>query len=258
MRFGGLLFILLCLIGCTTRGVPVPDAPHFSLLTFNVNMGMPGAEVSVVAIERADADLVCLQETTPAWEALLRERLRERYPHMAFRYVEHMGRGLAVLSKFPLSNERQIEPASGWFPAQGFEVQTAVGLVQMLNVHHRQPTDRTGKFGPTWLFRTISERRADMAVFAATLRPETQTVVVGDFNEGPMGAAVDWLEDRGYESVLPKFDRQSETCRTWYHGVTLKTRIDHVMVAKLEAWDARVIREGGSDHWPIRVVLGKE
>jgi hypothetical protein len=29
-------------------------------------------------------------------------------------------------------------------------------------------------------------------------------------------------------------------------------------VAKLKAWDARVIREGGSDHWPIKIVLGKE
>ncbi len=49
------------------------------VMTYNVNFGAPAREAAVDAIAEASADVVCLQETTPEWEELLRQRLSERY-----------------------------------------------------------------------------------------------------------------------------------------------------------------------------------
>ena len=54
--------------GCArTRPFEKPTGPHVRVLTYNVNWGGPAVATSVEAIRAAEADVVCLQETTPAW-----------------------------------------------------------------------------------------------------------------------------------------------------------------------------------------------
>ena len=60
--------------GCG-KGPQEATGPTFTVLSWNVNFGGPGAEEAVEVIARADADLVCLQEVTPGWEELIRGRL---------------------------------------------------------------------------------------------------------------------------------------------------------------------------------------
>jgi len=56
---------------------PTPGAPLLSVLTFNVNYGMRDAPENLRAIVEADADLVLLQETTPALDHVFHDaRLR--------------------------------------------------------------------------------------------------------------------------------------------------------------------------------------
>src|SRR5688500_2554383 len=69
----------LCVAECTPAPVRFPafspavvDTDRLSVLTHNVYYQPTDAEPTPRAIERADADIVCLQEITSAWEVRLR------------------------------------------------------------------------------------------------------------------------------------------------------------------------------------------
>src|SRR5262245_58964916 len=109
----GFIFLLL---GChSVRKTEVPTGPNFRVLTYNVNWGMPGADLAAEIIRNSDAEIVCLQETTPQWEAYLRATLSLEYPHMDFRESRgRMGGGLAFLSKLPETEVEYIPSDTGW------------------------------------------------------------------------------------------------------------------------------------------------
>jgi endonuclease/exonuclease/phosphatase (EEP) superfamily protein YafD len=71
-----LVLYLLGAAGCAGRRSSEPmTGAHFSMLTYNVNFGGPRPDLAVEAIAEADADVVCLQETNPAWERMVRDAL---------------------------------------------------------------------------------------------------------------------------------------------------------------------------------------
>src|SRR5258705_5225817 len=81
--------------GCAAMPAERPQAtvngPNLRMMTYNVNFGGAGMELALAAIAEADADLVCLQETTPAWEQELRGALAGIYPRMEFRHTGGAG-----------------------------------------------------------------------------------------------------------------------------------------------------------------------
>ncbi|HTL51749.1 MAG TPA: endonuclease/exonuclease/phosphatase family protein, partial [Planctomycetota bacterium] len=56
-------------------------APRARVLTYNVNFGGPGMDEEIAAIRKADADVVCLQETTAGWNHLLAQEFAGQYPY---------------------------------------------------------------------------------------------------------------------------------------------------------------------------------
>ena len=129
---------MLAFVSGCGRPAEAPTGPTLSVLTYNVNFGMPGAEQAVAAIAEADADVVCLQETTPEWQRWIRRRLGGRYPHRRFRHWPGAG-GQAVLAKAPFKEVSYRKPKAGWFPGWIVEADTPIGAVQVLNVHLRPP-----------------------------------------------------------------------------------------------------------------------
>src|ERR1043165_4327872 len=77
---------------------PTPGVPHFKLETFNVYQNNYADASTVEAVGAADADIVCLQEIQPEWEAAIRGRYAARYPEMLFRSAPGSD-GFAVISK---------------------------------------------------------------------------------------------------------------------------------------------------------------
>ncbi len=219
-------------------------------MTYNVNYGIPGDPQSIQAIRDADPDLVFLQETTPAWEAALREALQPQYAHMRF---EHHGRagGLAVLSKVPLKIEILERSApSGRFPAMRVLAQWPWGSFQALNVHLHPPASASGSFISGY-FSTPKIRKAELKGFAKHLEPDLPTVVLGDFNESG-GSAIKHLAKQGYGNALQEFQPGAKT----WHWPTIVGEIyatlDHVMYDR--RWvplSTRVLKLGRSDHWPV-------
>lgn len=227
------------------------------LMTYNVNHANPDPDRSIDAIVAADADVVLLQEITPAWQALLARRLAAQYPHQTF----HPGRagGLAVLSKGAVrSDELLSPPPGGFFPAERVVVASPLGDVQILHVHLRPNVDR-GNWIRGWQ-TTPPVRRKEIETYFPKLQAGIPTIVAGDFNELASGLAVEFLARRGLARIA------TAGPRTWHHVLDvggaqftgLSLDIDHVVVdASWVSHDARVLDAGASDHRPVVVTLGR-
>ena len=229
---------------------PQPGQPHVTVLTYNVNFGLAGEPGVIETIRRADADLVLLQETTPAWEAELRAGLASAYPWMEFHHEPGAG-GLGVLARRPFEVKEYLPAPSGWFPAARLVARTPLGPVQVLNVHLRPPF-ASGEGYLSGYMRSRGVRRAEIAAFHARLDPRLPTLVVGDFNEDEGGRAVRFLAARGLRTVLPDFQPRGQTWR-WHTSLgTLRARLDHIACdGRLEPLGARIVAGGESDHLAV-------
>jgi endonuclease/exonuclease/phosphatase (EEP) superfamily protein YafD len=241
-----------------TARAPATDQPTLSVMTYNLNYGIAGDEDTLRAIEENPANLVLLQETTPAWEAAIRARLSTRYPYIAFRHCCLAG-GLGILSDRDFTDlEYLAPPAGGWFPAWRVRVQGPFGPVQVLNVHlHPQ----IGESGATLsgvvsgMVKTPAIRQSEIGTYLPHLDADVPTLVAGDFNENENGGAVASLQKRGFRSALPLFSDDY----TWHWPTSLgklSRRFDHIVYGQgLEVLAAHVVKAGNSDHLPVVAVF---
>jgi endonuclease/exonuclease/phosphatase family metal-dependent hydrolase len=257
LRHRLLLFALLA-AGVFIHCAPSPRAPApppagtptLRVMTFNVNFGVSTAPENVAAIRDSGVDVVLLQETTAETEAVFRRELADLYPHMRFRECCRAG-GLGILSRHPIVDEQWIDSQLGWFPAWRFVVDAPIGEVQLLDVHLRPPVSDSG----SWVAGYVSTgpfRRQEIEAFWSNVRADLPTIVAGDFNENERGDAIDWLEARGFTSVLPMFEQSAVTWEWPLPLATLRARLDHIIVGPgLSAHAAAVIEAGRSDHFPV-------
>lgn len=223
--------------------------------SYNVECGEQEDASIIDAIGAGDADIVCLQETSPAYEAVLRRRYADRYPHQ--RYQHHPttnAAGLAVLSRYPVV-DRGHRPAPRdwrhWHPAWYVDVETPSGTIQILLVHLRAKL--AGRKSDLEALMTLrGDHLEEIDHFMRGSSADKPTLVIGDFNEEPDGAAVRWLEARGYRNALPLFQPDGHTWRRPLLAWELRQTLDHILFDRaFEPVDARVIHAGGSDHLPI-------
>jgi endonuclease/exonuclease/phosphatase (EEP) superfamily protein YafD len=242
------------LAGCASiRPAETPRGPHFKVMTFNVNYGGPGADRALDAILSEDADVVCLQETTPGWERFLRPSLARTYPFIRFQHEGGAG-GLAVFSKHAATEPVRVESAVEWFPAWIFDVQTPAGPVRIANLHLHPGVNERGSFTPAaYLSTSPAARRKEVPPILAAVGSRRPALLVGDFNEGDGGGAVAWLRERGFKDAVPEFDAHGNTWHwTTSLGIKVAARLDHVLYSEdLKCLEARIARKGWSDHFPV-------
>jgi endonuclease/exonuclease/phosphatase family metal-dependent hydrolase len=252
-------FLAVLVIGMVAAMPPVRATAKrpLRLMTYNVNYHNPDPASALDSIERADVDIVLLQEVTFEWKRILEARFAKSYPHSIYRIHTRAAGGLAVLSKFPIQAEELFpSPERGWFPAERLVIDTSFGALQVLNVHLRPAID-----GGSWIkgfMTTPPLRRREIETYWRKMVKDLPTVVAGDFNEDPTGTALSFLTKQG----LSRVDTKGPP--SWHYQVTsrgktsdlLKMDIDHVMVdRRLSARDGTVLDEGHSDHRPIVVTI---
>lgn len=228
---------------------PTPGLPHFRVQTYNVELTEYSDESTVDAVGAADADVVALQEVTPEWEDVLRERYSDRYPHMLFETDGGAG-GLAVLSKYPLVDRGLLLGPGDWHPAWHVVVHTPMGPVQLLDVHLRPMFSGGGGAAKSYL--TAGDDHQSQVELYTDDCTDLPTLILGDFNESPDGDAVKWLEGQGFRNALPLFHPGQETWRFRSVGNQLGETIDHIMFDDaFEPLNAYVEVQGDSDHIPV-------
>jgi endonuclease/exonuclease/phosphatase family metal-dependent hydrolase len=241
--------------GCA--GAPAPKAPTtFSVMTYNVHYHMPGPDSTLAALRAADADIVCLQETTPAWEDRLRRGLADRYGHILFRHMGGAG-GLGVLSKWPVREQVYHQCSGTWHPGWLIEVDTPGGPLAIFNLHLHPPkargADGVWRAGIRGYFESKPIRRRQIEELLGKIDADCRPLIVGDFNEAESAKAVTYAcRTRGLRSALAEFDPSASTWHSRDTLIPLRARLDHLLYPDtLRCLDARVLRQGGSDHYPV-------
>jgi len=252
-----LLLLTVLLVRCTSvRRPESPVPPSVRVLTYNVNVGGPQPDLTTDAIRGARADIICLQETSPEWEAYLREHLAADYPYIAFRHSGGAG-GQGILSRYPLTQVAYVPSTPGWFPGWILRADTPLGPVQLLSVHLHPPLGENGSVSVSAYFSTSSIREKEIQALHSYVQPRVPTMVLGDFNEQDSGSAVQWLRAQGYTDALREFDTQTNTWHWPTSVITLRARYDHILYSPgLHCFEAKVIPEGASDHYPVLAIMG--
>ena len=245
--------ILTCSI--PLRLPETPTGPHVKVLTWNVNYGMGAANKTLEVLRLFNADVVCLQETTPRWEFFLKDQLGRQYPYMKFRHAGGAG-GQAILSKKPFRDLKYVRPEGGWFAGWIYEAETDIGPVQILSVHLHPALNEHGSFSVGSYFSTKKTRLNEIKQLLPLLKKDMPTLVLGDFNEGTSSSAVEWVFDQGFINALAEFDRKSNTWRWKVSIITLKKRFDHILYSpELRCLNSQVVKAGGSDHFPVLAIF---
>jgi vancomycin resistance protein VanJ len=249
---------LLAGLGCGQEPLeprdPTPGAFPVLVQSFNVQLDRSSDEATVRAVGEAGADVVALQEVTPDWEAVIRERYSSNYPYLLFR-TDPGSSGLAVLSRYPMSDLGFHDGPNGWHPAWHVQVETPVGSIQLLNVHLRSVL--TGRDGPLdSALKSDEDHLLSIREFTGECSGTLATLIVGDFNEETDGDAVRYLENIGYRNALPLYRPGQGTWRYRSLGGQLSKALDHILFdGGFDSLNAWVSDAGHSDHLPVFAYL---
>lgn len=229
---------------------PDPGSVHFVVQTYNVHRERWSDASTVEAIGARDAEIVCLEEVTSYWRAVIEQRYATQYPHMLFATKENAG-GLAVLSHYPLEDHGVVPVPGDLHPGWIVFADTPGGAVELVVVHLRSLFNGGDDWATNYM-KTGATHLDELALFMGHAVEPMPTIVLGDFNESPKGDAVRRLEDRGFTNLLPAFRPGQYTWSGPSVGGMLDMTIDHVMVDdSFEPLDAWTDRRGASDHIPV-------
>jgi endonuclease/exonuclease/phosphatase (EEP) superfamily protein YafD len=228
-----------------TVGVPpaAAHAPHLRVVSANLNFDNGDHAPLLAELARDDADVVFLQEVTPAWwQAIEHSRLATAYPDHVEEPRDDPG-GQAILSRRPLTDV-VVDRAEGW-PIITATLHIGGTAVHVADVHLVAPL---GTFALNQL-----QQRAITRIVRALPHPR---LVVGDFNASPYNRWYAQLRGLGLTEAHEAVGRSWAT--TWPNGQHHfpPLRLDHVFVDRpLVPLDAAEGRGYGSDHRPIVVDL---
>lgn len=251
------VLVVVMLLACGSSDPPAEtpsaDGLRFRVMTYNVNFGVAGDPAGIDAIGSAAPDLVLLQETNDVWAAALVERFGASHPHHRFSPPknEWIAGGMGILSRWPIARVDQLDTEHGPFFAWRVVVDAPGGPLQVLSFHLRPPMSESGSW-VVGFFSTRAVREAEMRDHVRAIDPRLPTIAVGDFNEEDEGMAIALLRARGFTNVLPQFRPDADTWQWPVGTITLRFRLDHVLVDRhFRAVDANIVDGGRSDHAPV-------
>lgn len=233
-------------------GAPPSAEPHLRVAAYNTFIQAPDVSHVVAMAEEEQPDVLLLQEVQPARADQLRAQLGEHYPHVAFEHRE-AGRigGVGVMSRFPIVEERELQPVADARPTRIVVIEIAGQRVQVVPVHLTSPCPRCGDsvFGRQGF--EASRRHEEMEAIIAALEPEVPAIVGGDFNSTRRSDPYRLLAEAGFRD--PQIEAGSGPGFTWPDGSGPFFRIDWVMVRGLTPVGAWVAPPRASDHRPVVV-----
>jgi endonuclease/exonuclease/phosphatase (EEP) superfamily protein YafD len=214
------------------------DAPLLRVGTANLRYDNPRAPELAGELFGFGADVLVLQEVTPAWRARLEPLARDvGLRHTVFAARDDAG-GQAILSRYPLTDVRRAV-ASGW-PQLGATVVVRAARVRIVDAH---------VVPPVYLYeRHRTQARQLRALVDGSPRP---LVVAGDLNATEFNRTVQRLLATDLRSAHAARGRGLAT--TWPNGRWFPPiRIDHVLVSdEVEVLDVWEGDGAGSDHRPV-------
>lgn len=244
----------------TTRAASAAvDGPAITLLTYNLYAASPSFDAIVEVIRQANADIVALQEVSPAAAERLAAEFADAYPYRALHPGESNGiLGQGVLSRYPITADDYWRV---YLAHQRVQLDVDGMALVLYNTHPIQPLAQG--------FGGFAMRAEEIAQVLQRAAGESAPVLIaGDLNMADQSEA--------YGRITQRY-RDSYREVGWGMGFTWPAltgtggpgalrlfallpplmRLDYVFHSDhLRALEARVWRtSGGSDHRPVWVRL---
>jgi len=251
------------------RGPKNPSEDAFTFLTFNTHGEDKFLSPMLNILRTANADVVGLQEVSFALAARIRTELAELYPHQALHPNGYGSAGQAILSRFPILEDRYWRNLNiPNFLAHQRAVLTVNGKrLVFYNTHpvHPAMVDKALDAVPRgWEVRDVLHRAAaeyDPVIIAGDMNLTDQTddyraitALFGDvYREVGQGMGYsfpDWREEHARSVMGGKY----------LYWMPLFMRLDfifhsaHIRPLAAQVWD----HSGGSDHRPVFARLSIE
>lgn len=261
----------------------VEARPDFRVLSYNVNLfhlyrwspTAPTYDSIVALLDRAKADIICLQEYYNNSEFTRREALRriDSIAHIHYIVHGHGGQyGIATFSKYPIVDSGVLTFANTANATIFTDLKIGSDTVRVYNNHLqsfrfnsatlafiRNPSLR-GERRPvaqvTELLQTIRQALVKRALQVQQVRRHIAkspypVIVCGDFNDSPVSYTYHAM--RG-ETLEDAFLRVGSGFGTTYTNLVPAFRIDYMLYSsQLEPTDFMVLTSLYSDHYPILV-----
>jgi endonuclease/exonuclease/phosphatase (EEP) superfamily protein YafD len=194
-------------------------------------------------LQHIDADVVALQEITPAWAVAL-QPLAAKYLYSKVLAREDPY-GIALLSRWPVRDLQAIDFAGDGLPALVARIDVRGHEVQVIALHTRWPV-LPG-------LQAMRDRALQRAAAVAADQPAA-TILLGDLNLTPYAPAFGRLVAES--GLRDAFDDQAWR-PTWQAGFwPLALPLDHVLVPRGSCVLGHQIGPAvGSDHRPLQVTL---
>ncbi len=234
------------------------DAQSLRIATYNLNWGNRRGDQVIDAIETADADIVCFQETTPQSERFLKTRLAARYPYFHAKGYDgrHAAERFAFASNVKLDNVTFYPPEHGVFGFYTATCEFGGDEVRIMNVHlapyHFGRVDgiRTAMAA---LSGTEERHAKEIDVIVKAIDISQPTIVIGDFNSLSDFNAPKKLRQIGMVDSFASVNPDAEMHPTWHWPTKpLALRIDYIFCTQhFRTIESKVIRREGSDHYLV-------
>lgn len=252
-RLVALATCLPALVSCLSAHSARAEDGGVTLLAYNVLFEGADDAKTLAAIDEAAPDVVCLTEVTPRFVKAFEKALGAKYPHRAFQPAKGTW-GVGFASKVPLRAVTVVKQSPSRMPALEARA-TLDGADTTLACVHWMPPGVKHHPGDSFaeaLKQNAALRAKQAATFVARYKAARGPIVLlGDFNEEPGGEGLAALEGAGWSRACAV----TGGCGATFPGPTSPWpavfSIDHVYVRGLAVTQARTVRAGGSDHFPV-------
>ncbi|MEV5967360.1 endonuclease/exonuclease/phosphatase family protein [Kribbella sp. NPDC051952] len=206
------------------------------VLSHNVDAANPNPKQTAQDLIAADADVMALEEITPADMKVYKAAFAKKYPYEVSRDT------VGLWSKYPVVQSESVDVGFAWTRALRAEVTTPEGKVAVYVAHLASVRVGTSGF-------TSDQRNNTIKALGRQIADEkvAGVIVMGDFN----GTA----NDRSLAPLTAGLRSAQGAAGTGF-GFTWPAkfpmaRIDHIMVRGVTPTKAWVMKPTGSDHRPV-------
>lgn len=220
-------------------------APSFSLLSINVLKTNTQYHDFTTKIKTLQPDLVFVIEFTPEWKHYLIDHMAE-YPH---HYMEARtdGFGLALFSKFPLSDAQFIYLIDKETPVLQASIHLADKIIYFAGIHPNPPL-------PKFEAATKEKDVATLLLAQHIKTVDAPIIVAGDFNDVSWSNLMRTFKENTHLKD-PRIGRgfyNTFHAQQWY----MRIPIDHIFVSKqFRLLTFQKVRLKGSDHFGLFIRL---
>ena len=245
--------------------------PSLKIISYNVGLFVHSdrqqdrvalADSVSAYLMRQDADVICLQEFYLPSEINLDRWLKKHFPGYKAEYYIFPGArgsfGNVTLSRRPVMDKGKINFERSTNLALWTDVKLDSAAFRLYNCHFESynislsnlvKKDGAVEETERKMRRSITERPKQVAeVMCGMDKAPLQSLVLGDFNDGPLSYTYFRLLRGRYDS----FTRAGKGFGATYHALWPLLRIDYILYPKgLEAISCEIPHVDYSDHYPI-------